>query len=88
MSAIVDRILKDAPRSDLESPTSDLRPMNQSPSGAVQGKPPISDLPDDVVLSVRNVSKKFCRNLKRSMGYGIKDLACNLVVTGEVVSRT
>jgi lipopolysaccharide transport system ATP-binding protein len=37
------------------------------------------DLPDDVVLSVRNVSKKFCRNLRRSMGYGIKDLARNLV---------
>jgi lipopolysaccharide transport system ATP-binding protein len=35
-------------------------------------------LPDDVVLSVRNVSKKFCRNLRRSMAYGIKDLACNL----------
>ena len=48
----------------------------------------IHDLPDDVVLSVRGVSKKFCRNLRRSMGYGIKDLACNLVVTGEVVSRT
>jgi len=27
-------------------------------------------LPDDVVLSVRNVSKKFCRNLRRSMWYG------------------
>ncbi len=37
------------------------------------------DLPDDVVLSVRNVSKKFCRNLKRSMWYGIQDLGRNLV---------
>ena len=36
-------------------------------------------LPDDVVLSVRNVSKKFCRNLKRSMWYGIQDLAGNLL---------
>ncbi len=36
------------------------------------------ELADDVVLSVRNVSKKFCRNLRRSMAYGIKDLACNL----------
>ena len=35
-------------------------------------------LPEDVVLSVRNVSKKFCKNLRRSMAYGIKDLACNL----------
>lgn len=36
-------------------------------------------LSDDVVLSVRNVSKKFCRNLKRSMYYGIKDLACSVM---------
>jgi hypothetical protein len=27
-------------------------------------------MPDDVVLSVRGVSKKFCRNLRRSMWYG------------------
>ena len=36
-------------------------------------------LPDDVVLSVRGVSKKFCRNLRRSMWYGIQDLSKNLV---------
>ncbi len=36
-------------------------------------------LPDDVVLRVRHVSKKFCRNLKRSMWYGIQDLSRNLV---------
>ena len=35
-------------------------------------------LPDDVVLSVRGVSKKFCRNLKRSMWYGMQDLVRNL----------
>jgi len=40
---------------------------------------PESDLPEDVVLSVRNVSKKFCRNLRRSMWYGIQDLSKNLV---------
>ncbi len=33
------------------------------------------DLPDDVVLSVRGVSKVFCRSLLRSMAYGIRDLA-------------
>ena len=38
-----------------------------------------TDLPDDVVLSVRGVSKKFCRNLKRSMLYGVKDLAMNML---------
>jgi lipopolysaccharide transport system ATP-binding protein len=30
-------------------------------------------------MRVRNVSKKFCRELKRSMAYGMKDLACSLV---------
>ena len=39
----------------------------------------IPDLADDVVLSVRGVSKKFCRNLRRSMWYGIQDLAGNLL---------
>jgi lipopolysaccharide transport system ATP-binding protein len=33
---------------------------------------------NDVVLTVDNVSKKFCRNLKRSMFYGTQDLAFNL----------
>ena len=37
------------------------------------------DLPDDVVLRVDNVSKKFCRNLKRSMWYGVTDLAKNFI---------
>ena len=36
-------------------------------------------LDDDVVLSVRNVSKKFCKRLRRSMAYGIADLSKNLV---------
>jgi len=36
-------------------------------------------LPDNVVVSVKNVSKKFCKNLRRSMAYGIADLAKNLV---------
>lgn len=33
---------------------------------------------NDVVVSVRNVSKKFCRKLRRSMAYGIEDLSRNL----------
>jgi len=37
------------------------------------------DLPDDVVLRVSGVSKKFCRNLRRSMWYGIQDLSKNLI---------
>jgi len=39
----------------------------------------VIDLPEDVVLSVRGVSKKFCRNLRRSMWYGIQDLSKNLM---------
>jgi lipopolysaccharide transport system ATP-binding protein len=38
----------------------------------------VPDLPDDVVLRVSGVSKKFCRNLRRSMWYGIQDLSKNL----------
>ena len=30
-------------------------------------------------MSVRNVSKKFCKTLRRNMAYGIKELAQNLV---------
>jgi lipopolysaccharide transport system ATP-binding protein len=37
------------------------------------------DLPPDVVLKVDNVSKKFCRNLKRSMWYGLQDLGRNMI---------
>jgi lipopolysaccharide transport system ATP-binding protein len=33
----------------------------------------------EVVVSVKNVSKKFCKTLKRSMAYGIIDLSKNLV---------
>ncbi|NCD35325.1 MAG: hypothetical protein EOL87_18195 [Spartobacteria bacterium] len=43
------------------------------------------DLPDDVVLRVDNVSKKFCRNLKRSLrdtGYGIRDMGYGIWDTG------
>jgi len=32
----------------------------------------------DVVLSVRGISKKFCRSLKRSLFYGIQDIAAEL----------
>ncbi len=34
---------------------------------------------DDVVLSVKGVSKKFCRSLKRSLWYGVQDLASELL---------
>ena len=41
--------------------------------------PTTPDLPDDVVLRVSGVSKKFCRNLRRSMWYGIQDLSKNIL---------
>ncbi|AFY35631.1 ABC transporter ATP-binding protein [Calothrix sp. PCC 7507] len=34
---------------------------------------------DDVILSVNNVSKKFCRSLKQSYLYGLKDIAAELL---------
>ena len=36
---------------------------------------------DDVVLSVQGISKKFCRSLKRSLFYGVQDIASELTRT-------
>ncbi|MGK7935369.1 MAG: ATP-binding cassette domain-containing protein, partial [Xenococcaceae cyanobacterium] len=33
----------------------------------------------EVVLSVEGVSKKFCRDLKRSLFYGVQDIASDLL---------
>ena len=54
--------------------------MNPVPSEPV--------LPPDVVLRVDNVSKKFCRNLRHSMAYGIKDLAFNLAGLKQNITST
>ena len=34
----------------------------------------LPDLEQDIILSVEGVSKKFCRDLKRSLYYGLKDI--------------
>ncbi len=34
---------------------------------------------DDVLVRVENVSKKFCRDLKKSLWYGMKDLGGELL---------
>ncbi len=34
---------------------------------------------DDVVVSVKHVSKKYCKSLRASMRYGVQDIARNLV---------
>jgi lipopolysaccharide transport system ATP-binding protein len=39
----------------------------------------LSENKGEVVVSVKNVSKKFCKSLKRSMAYGIIDLSKNLL---------
>ena len=36
-------------------------------------------MPDDVVVDVRQVSKKFCKHLRRSMAYGLVELGANMV---------
>ena len=33
---------------------------------------------DEVLVKVENVSKKFCRDLKRSLWYGVKDISSEL----------
>jgi len=38
---------------------------------------------DDIVLSVEGVSKRFCRNLKRSLYYGLKDIVTEITGTSK-----
>jgi len=33
----------------------------------------------EILIKVKNVSKKFCRRLKRSLWYGMKDLGSGLI---------
>ena len=40
---------------------------------------PSSDLDEDVLIKVDNVSKKFCRDFKKSLWYGLKDTAADIV---------
>ncbi len=39
----------------------------------------VKRLEDDRVMVIENVAKKFCKNLKRSMWYGSKELALNVL---------
>lgn len=58
------------PASDIEPPASDIGP----PTSDL--RPPASD--SAVLIRVENVSKKFCRSLKRSLWYGICDITREL----------
>jgi lipopolysaccharide transport system ATP-binding protein len=40
---------------------------------------PSSDLDEDVLIKVDNVSKKFCRDFKKSLWYGLKDTAADIL---------
>lgn len=42
---------------------------------------PVSD-DSDLLVSVENLSKKFCRNLKKSLLYGVRDIAAELIGSG------
>ncbi len=48
--------------------------INISPTKVIEP----SSSKDEVVLSVEGVSKKFCRDLKRSLFYGVQDIASEL----------
>ena len=36
---------------------------------------------DDTIISIQDVSKKFCRSLKQAYGYGLKDIAAEVFGT-------
>jgi len=48
------------------------KPLNASRSAGAAALAPVRS--DDVLVDVRHVSKKFCRDLKRSLWYGIQDV--------------
>lgn len=41
---------------------------------------------NEVVISVENVSKKFCRDLKKSLFYGVQDVATEIIGAKERVT--
>ena len=49
------------------------------PSQASEITHPSSDLDPEVLIKVDNVSKKFCRDFKKSLWYGLKDTATDIV---------
>jgi lipopolysaccharide transport system ATP-binding protein len=55
--------------------------MTAVPNPASEIAMPADEYPNDreVVISVHQVSKKFCRNLKRSLMYGVRDIASDLL---------
>lgn len=68
-----------APTETTERTDPDTGQVMEPPKGELTTRPEDISLPEDVVLRVENVSKKFCRNLRRNMFYGIVDLAQNMI---------
>jgi lipopolysaccharide transport system ATP-binding protein len=54
--------------------------MSSSPSEISY---PLSDLDPEVLIKVNNVSKKFCRDFKKSLWYGLKDTADDIFHAGK-----
>lgn len=52
-------------------------PQSTSPSPTTSATSPAPT--GEVLVRVENVSKKFCRDLKRSLWYGVRDMAAELV---------
>jgi lipopolysaccharide transport system ATP-binding protein len=69
----------DISTNDLKSSTQDLAQTNGNGHNQHSSEVETKHAQGDVVLKVENVSKKFCRNLKRSMLHGITDLAKGMV---------
>lgn len=69
--------------SNLRSHPSDFSLLKSHPSDFSPLKSQVSGLTphtsNDVLVRVENVSKKFCRSLKRSLWYGMKDLGSELI---------
>jgi lipopolysaccharide transport system ATP-binding protein len=58
--------------------TSDLRPPTSDAALTSDLRPPTSDK-NEVLVRVEGVKKKFCRSLKKSLWYGVKDMATEVV---------
>lgn len=56
----------------MEKDSPQVSSFTPPPSTPVSGLNPHPS--DDVLIRVENVSKKFCRSLKKSLWYGMKDL--------------
>lgn len=53
--------------------------MNAVTTTKLIDNPTINNISDNVVVSFKNVSKKFCKHLRRSLAYGFLDLSKNLI---------